>query len=70
MLVLTRKTRESIVVNQNTRITVLAANSGKAKLGVEAPPEVPVHRSEVFDAIEKAESPHLDTTPWYEELVW
>lgn len=70
MLVLTRKPREAIVVNHNTRIVVLSASGGKIKLGIEAPPEVPVHRSEVFDAIETAEPLPSDVEPWYEQLVW
>ncbi len=70
MLVLTRKPRESIVVNHNVRIVVLSAHGGKVKLGVEAPPEVPVHRSEVFDAIETAESWRSQAEPWYEQVVW
>ena len=69
MLVLTRKPRESIVVNHNIRIVVLSAHGGKVKLGIEAPPEVPVHRSEVFHAIDTAESLQLDAGPWREKLV-
>jgi len=51
MLVLTRKRNESIVINDNIVITVLDIQGGKARLGIAAPEEVPVHRQEVFDAI-------------------
>jgi carbon storage regulator len=51
MLVLTRKINESIVINDNIVITVLDISGGKARLGIAAPKEVPVHRQEVFDAI-------------------
>lgn len=55
MLVLTRKDRESIVIGNNVTITVLRSIDGKVKLGIEAPPEVPVHRKEIYDAIQRGE---------------
>lgn len=53
MLVLSRKRGESIVIRDDIVITVLEIHEGRAKLGVDAPNEVPVNRKEVFDAIEK-----------------
>lgn len=69
MLVLSRKPKESIVINHNIRIVVVSACGGKVKLGVEAPPEVPVHRSEVLDAIERADAAQFGATPWRGKLV-
>ena len=54
MLVLSRKKSESIVVNDSIRITVVEIRGDKVRLGIEAPKEVPVHRSEIYDAIRKA----------------
>ena len=51
MLVLSRKKDESVVVNNNIRIVVVEIRGDKVRLGVEAPKEVPVHRSEVYEAI-------------------
>lgn len=48
MLVLTRKIGESIVIDDNIRITVLDVGHGRIRLGIEAPRDVPVHRAEVL----------------------
>jgi carbon storage regulator len=55
MLVLSRKKNESIVINDHIRIVVVEIRGDKVRLGVEAPPEVPVHRQEVYDAIKLSE---------------
>lgn len=54
MLVLSRKRSESIVVNDTIKITVVEIRGDKVRLGIDAPRDVPVHRSEVFEAIRKA----------------
>ncbi len=51
MLVLTRKTEESIRIGNNIVITVLESSNGHTKLGINAPREVPVHREEVYKRI-------------------
>ncbi len=51
MLVLSRKKDESVVINNDIRIVVVEIRGDKVRLGVEAPKEVPVHRSEVYEAI-------------------
>ena len=51
MLVLTRKPGESIVINGDIRVVVLSMEGNKCRLGVVAPPAVPVHRQEVFEKI-------------------
>ncbi|GAB4148216.1 MAG: hypothetical protein Tsb009_21830 [Planctomycetaceae bacterium] len=52
MLVLSRKKNESIVIDKNIVITVVEVRGDKVRLGIEAPREVPIHRSEVYDAIQ------------------
>lgn len=47
MLILSRKKNESIVVNGNIRIVVVDVRGDKVQLGVDAPKDVPVFRSEV-----------------------
>jgi carbon storage regulator len=47
MLVLTRKAGESIVVGDDIVVTVLEIRGGQVRLGVEAPRDISVHRSEV-----------------------
>jgi carbon storage regulator len=51
MLVMTRKKNESIVVNNDVVITVIEIRGDKIRLGISCPKDVPVHRSEVFEAI-------------------
>lgn len=51
MLVLSRKKNESIVIDGNIVITVVEVRGDKVRLGIEAPKEIPVHRSEVHEAI-------------------
>ena len=52
MLVLSRKKNESIVINNDITIVVVDIRGDKVRLGVEAPKEIPVHRREVYDAIQ------------------
>lgn len=47
MLVLSRKPNESIKIGDNITITVVDVQGGKIKLGIEAPRDVPVIRSEL-----------------------
>ncbi len=60
MLVLSRKSLESVVVGgangfpHQLKVTVLGIHGAKVKLGFEIDPEVPVHRSEVWERINAA----------------
>jgi carbon storage regulator len=51
MLVLSRRLGESIVINENIIITVVAFRGEKVRLGITAPDDVQVDRSEVHDRI-------------------
>lgn len=51
MLVLSRKSNESIVINNNITVTVVEIRGDKVRLGIVAPKDIPVHRQEVFDLI-------------------
>ena len=53
MLVLSRKRNESIVINNDITIVVVEIRGDKVRLGIEAPKHVPVHRSEVYEAIRR-----------------
>lgn len=55
MLVLSRKKDEEIYIGRDgdIRITVVDIRGDKVRLGVTAPKETPVHRREVFEAIQK-----------------
>ena len=53
MLVLSRKLNQSIMVGDDVRIVVVAVDRDTVKLGIEAPREIPVHRSEVYEEIRR-----------------
>ncbi len=51
MLVLSRKQDESIVINDDIKVTVVQIRGDKVLLGTTHPKDCPVHRQEVYDAI-------------------
>jgi carbon storage regulator len=53
MLILSRKPGESIVIDGNIRVKILRVDGDVVKLGIEAPVEVPVHRQEVYEEIQR-----------------
>jgi carbon storage regulator len=53
MLILSRKTNESIVIDGRIRVKIVRVEGDVVKLGVEASPDVPVHRQEVYDEIQR-----------------
>ncbi len=53
MLVLSRQRDESIFIGDNIKITVVDIRGDKVRLGIEAPSEIPVHRQEVYEAIQR-----------------
>jgi carbon storage regulator len=54
MLIFTRKLDESIIINENIIITVIDICENKIKIGIEAPKDIPVHRTEVYDKIKNS----------------
>ena len=54
MLALSRKKNEALVINNNVEITVLEIKGEQVKLGISAPREVPVYRTEVYIQIQDA----------------
>ena len=55
MLILTRRTGESIMIGDSVEVKVLGIRSGQVKIGVEAPKDMPVHREEIFNRIREEE---------------
>ena len=53
MLILSRKLNESIVIDGNIIVKVLRIDRDTVKLGIQAPQSLPVHRQEIFDAIQR-----------------
>ncbi len=59
MLVLSRKKNETIIIDDHIVITVVEIRGDKVRLGIEAPKEIPIHRSEVHAAIHSGAEPRL-----------
>lgn len=53
MLVLTRKNGESLVINENIRVTVLEVKGKTVRLGIEAPADAKIYRDEIFLKIQE-----------------
>ena len=59
MLALTRKHGEIICIGNDIQIQVVRIEGDQVRLGIEAPREVPVHRKEIFDQIQRDEARNL-----------
>ena len=53
MLVLSRHRDESIMIGDEIVVTIVDIRGDKVRLGIQAPTDIPVHRREVFDAIQR-----------------
>ncbi len=53
MLVLSRKVGERILIGPDIAVTVVRVTGGGVRLGIEAPPELPVVREELAQAIQE-----------------
>jgi carbon storage regulator CsrA len=52
MLILTRKVGESIVINDDIKVTILGVKGMQVRIGIDAPKDVQVHREEIFKRIQ------------------
>ena len=68
MLVLTRKTNQSIMIGDDVEVTVLAVSRDKIRLGITAPRDVPVFRKEVYLSI-KGEGDTTDASEQVDEAL-
>ncbi|MFT5525827.1 MAG: carbon storage regulator [Pirellulaceae bacterium] len=56
MLVLSRKRDERIVIAGNIVITIVEIRGDKVRLGIDAPQDIPVHRQEVYEALQRLQN--------------
>jgi carbon storage regulator len=56
MLVLTRKSNQSIMIGDDIEVSVLAIMGEKVRIGIQAPRDVPVFRKEVYLEIQQERS--------------
>jgi carbon storage regulator len=54
MLILSRKSGESIVIDGRIHLKIVRVEGDVVKVGIEAPPDVPVHRREVYEEIQRS----------------
>lgn len=59
MLVFTRLKNESFMIGDDVMITIIDVGSGKVRVGIDAPKDIPVHRKEVYDDLRKAKAKEL-----------
>jgi carbon storage regulator len=54
MLILSRKPGECIVIDGRIHVKIVRVEGDVVKVGIEAPPSVPVHRLEVYEEIQRS----------------
>jgi len=57
MLVLTRKPNQSIIIGDDTVVTILAVRGNQVRIGIDAPPDVSVDREEIRERKDSGEPP-------------
>jgi carbon storage regulator len=61
MLVLTRKSNQSIMIGDDVEVSVLSVMGEKVRIGIQAPQEIPVFRKEIYLEIHREDSAVEDT---------
>ena len=59
MLILTRRLGESVNIGDDVTVTVLGVKGGQVRLGFTAPPDVAVHRQEIYERIQAEKSANI-----------
>lgn len=62
MLVLTRKTGESIMIGDEIELKIISVEGDQVKIGIDAPRSVKVYRSEIYKAIQEENKAALDSS--------
>ena len=62
MLVLSRKLKESVVINGNVTVSILRVDNDNVRIGIEAPREINVMRYEIYEEIRKNNQAAADSS--------
>ncbi|RIJ65053.1 carbon storage regulator [Rummeliibacillus sp. TYF005] len=62
MLVLTRKTGESIMIGDEIELKIISVEGDQVKIGIDAPRSVKVYRSEIYKSIQEENKAALDSS--------
>ena len=60
MLILTRRINEVLRVGENTKVTVLGIKGNQVRIGIDAPKDMPVHRQEIYQRIQREKTSSTD----------
>ncbi len=55
MLILTRRPAESLTIGDDVVITILGVKGNQVRIGIEAPDDIPIHRTEIYNKLVREE---------------